>query len=364
MKQPILFTTNGMFILDEIHSNMDETFYDVPGGAGTFTMLGATLVLSSITRHSFQEIGWIVDRGKDFPDTMTRLIESWNSGAIFRDDGTRLTTRGLNCYGDNDSRSFQFTTEKKQIGVKDWVGTVCDVTSIQKLRGLHLVCSSIRCNSILDDLAHITDESSGSNLVCIWEPFPDECTVENQKEILKIVQRDERILFSPNIKEAAQLFGLEEPSSLLSCYGIMRIVEKFLKPEDICVLRCGKLGSITSKPSKDPCSDREIIHFPAYHDKDNTKVIDPTGGGNSFLGGFAMGYILTQDLDIANVCANISAGCIIEQVGVPVIDHNNDVKWNGLSFAERLEHYIMVHELNYDIKAIKDKLVHSTYKSS
>ena len=100
--------------------------------------------------------------------------------------------------------------------------------------------------------------------------------------------------------------------------------------------------------------EREVIHFPAYHDKSQSSVIDPTGGGNTFLGGFSLAYALTNDLNIASICGNIAAGCAIEQIGMPTYD---GTKWNGSSFDARLGYYLRSHRLGFEVNTIVDKLI-------
>ena len=87
MTIPPLLLTNGMFIIDDIETQDGRKFRDVPGGAGTFTILGAQVVLSSLLQAHEQNnfIRWIVDRGVDFPQKLTSIIHSWNSGVVFRD---------------------------------------------------------------------------------------------------------------------------------------------------------------------------------------------------------------------------------------------------------------------------------------
>lgn len=90
--------------------------------------------------------------------------------------------------------------------------------------------------------------------------------------------------------------------------------------------------------------------MPAYHFNNPAKVVDPTGGGNSFLGGFSLGYVLSHgNLKVASVSGNIAAGCAIEQLGVPKFRDN---KWNGMSYAERLSHYITEFKLPFTTEEI------------
>lgn len=73
------------------------------------------------------------------------------------------------------------------------------------------------------------------------------------------------------------------------------------------------------------------------------RVVDPTGGGNGFLGGLAVGLARGQEVVEACAWGSVAASFCIEQVGVPVLTSPMDDKgvelWNGESVMERLATY-------------------------
>lgn len=80
------------------------------------------------------------------------------------------------------------------------------------------------------------------------------------------------------------------------------------------------------------------IWIPAYH-QDQNKVIDPTGGGNAFLGGLAVALARGQSLEEASRWGTVAASFAIEQVGMPIlsVDGQTSVeKWNDDVVLERL----------------------------
>ena len=118
-------------------------------------------------------------------------------------------------------------------------------------------------------------------------------------------------------------------------------------------------------------SQGRCIHLRAYHIvtlSSPTKVIDPTGGGNAFLGALAYGLegvlsppttvyesLFSEEKDsnasrlpssfrkllVASVYATVAASFAIEQVGVPVLSDNNSASlWNGESFESRIFIYL------------------------
>ena len=77
--------------------------------------------------------------------------------------------------------------------------------------------------------------------------------------------------------------------------------------------------------------------IPAYH-TDATKVIDPTGGGNGFLGGLSVALAKGKTLEEAAIWGSVSASFTIEQTVMPTLgkDENGQETWNGVHVEDRL----------------------------
>lgn len=311
----------GMFIIDEIHFSTHSVF-DIVGGAGTYGVLGARFFAG---KKNAAEIGWIVDAGSDFPASVESEITSWDTGLVMRRDASRLTTRGWNSYGDNDLRSFRYLTPKKRIEVSDLQECGLDAS-----RSIHVICSPDRCMKICSDLAkgHKTEGQ-----VFLWEPVPDCCCPETFGVMLEALESVQ--VLSPNCHEAALFVGKEEPTTVTDIEALVydHWAEHLDKLKVVFVLRCGKLGVCVY-------SDKELKWYPAYH-QSSDKVIDPTGGGNTFVGGFLYGYLEGKgDLDVAASYGNVAAGLAVEQVGVPQLTYEGGKElWNGTEVEERLEVY-------------------------
>lgn len=83
--------------------------------------------------------------------------------------------------------------------------------------------------------------------------------------------------------------------------------------------------------------------LPPYFTSDQTEsVVDPTGGGNGFLGGMAVGLARGRGVVEASAWGSVAASFMIEQVGVPVLGvrHNGEETWNGTSVEGRLVEYL------------------------
>jgi hypothetical protein len=77
--------------------------------------------------------------------------------------------------------------------------------------------------------------------------------------------------------------------------------------------------------------------IPAYY-QDGCKVVDPTGGGNTFLGGLSVALARGQKLEDAVAWASVAASFAIEQVGMPSLatDVNGTETWNGEEVHQRV----------------------------
>ncbi|OAF61533.1 hypothetical protein VC83_02219 [Pseudogymnoascus destructans] len=96
----------------------------------------------------------------------------------------------------------------------------------------------------------------------------------------------------------------------------------------------------SSEPEEDDHSTRDFglsTWLPPYHTS-SEKVIDPTGGGNAFLGALSITRARGAGLEEAARWGNVAASLAIEQVGMPVLsfDEWGEERWNGVDVGERM----------------------------
>lgn len=248
-----------------------------------------------------------------------------------------LTTRGWNGYGENDHRAFKYLTEKKRLTAEDLT------EELLASKSFHLICSAVRCSELAQRIKERRAEAFGEDLpeaIIVWEPVPDLCVpdeLENTKAALSQID-----VLSPNHEELGALFGFEHSNGVdrdaverhaaeLAASGIGP------KGEGVIVVRSGKQGCYIAHSSK----DKSNCWLPAYH-TDQTKVIDPTGGGNGFLGGLSVGLVRTGfDVIEAARWGSVAASFCIEQVGMPQLTSpaasEKAERWNGVSVGDRLK---------------------------
>ncbi|CAE6424154.1 putative protein C16C9,01c [Rhizoctonia solani AG-1 IB] len=315
---PKHFVSLGLFILDEFEfldatgNPTGKTFPTQVGGGGTYAAIGARIWLPA------SEIGQIVDRGSDFPATVQRQLdhygpEMWH----FREQPENKTTRAVNRYT-GELRDFDYLTPRIRLTPKDLPGT-----PLESPRQIHFVCSPTRASQIMQDV-----DAYGAKdwkPFTIYEPIPSRCVPEELPALRQILHRID--ILSPNAEEAFGLLSfdktrfedhsaVEQAAARLLSFGV------------------GKDGSGT---------EGGIVRgwwIPAYWGPEDIGVVDVTGAGNAFLGGLSAGLYLTDgDVREAVLYATISAGYIIEQLGLPRVEYRGSGAvelWNGDRPRDRL----------------------------
>ncbi|KAK0672754.1 Ribokinase-like protein [Cercophora samala] len=214
--QEMDFVTLGMFIIDETHHPPSLSLppsLNIPGGAGTYSLLGARLFSPPPSLSATTSM--ILDCGSDFPPSAGAQIKTWQTSTIFRHDKARLTTRGWNGYDnplDHSHRSFRYLTPKRRL-------TTGDLASLSPVllttKALHLICSPLRCQELVRGFLAARkkyyrevlgkEEDEYVRPVVVWEPVPDLCTpgeLLNCTNTLPLVD-----VCSPNHAELAGFLG-------------------------------------------------------------------------------------------------------------------------------------------------------------
>ena len=344
-----------MFILDDIYPAPSypnqEPKLGVIGGAGTFSALGARLLSPGALSQS---VAWTVDAGTDFARSTRHQLDSWNISLQWRQRGPEeLTTRGWNGYREDGVREFKYLTPKLRLTPRDLSPEV-----LSEARSFHLICSPGRCIEMAEELRSLRHQatketssfssSSGATAnkpVMIWEPVPDTCIPSNLPALISALAHVD--MLSPNHNELVSLFGhttttINPASSSTSATAKTTIEQQAnhlltqaltQNPDLSIIVRAGAEGCYIATAT-------DSRWLPAYH-QDPSKIIDPTGAGNGFLGGFAVGLV-RSDKDVVEAArwGSIAAGFCCEQVGVPTLSfQDGEERWNGISVFERLENF-------------------------
>ncbi|KAI9672537.1 MAG: hypothetical protein M1817_003303 [Caeruleum heppii] len=236
----------------------------------------------------------------------------------------------------------------------------------------HVICSPERCLKLVPAIRQ--RPSSLSTLektkvdadrqigpIFVWEPVPDMCipeTLATCYDALKVVD-----VVSPNHQELAAFFG---KSAITDEQGTVdrSFVEKLCQTWLSHGIGAAGQGAVVVRAGKDGCymaTRKRSRWFPAYHEPTasggrNPKVVDPTGGGNAFLGGFTIGLIRAGEkaqqewsnneslelpnLEEAAIWGTVAASFAIEQVGMPSLTNvDGQEYWNDVRVCDRLAEY-------------------------
>ncbi|KAI4190630.1 MAG: hypothetical protein L6R41_000641 [Letrouitia leprolyta] len=342
--------TLGMFIIDEIHYQPPkQPDINAMGGGGLYAALGARLFRPP---PSSLKVGWVVHRGHDFPLNMTEIIESWGTSCKFIETPHRSTTRAWNKYEQDGYRSFKYSNDKAQ------VDEGCLSAEQLMSKTYHLICSAERCVNLVQGIkakrkqmtkANNTDDDAEpvpvDKPMFIWEPLPALCKPSEFPNFLDAVELVDVV--SPNLDEFGSLLDVHFDLAQSGSWNLLtqkcrEIVESTSETtETVLVVRLGERGCYVAQRGR-------YLRLPAYYKQNAASlVVDPTGGGNTFLGGFGIGLLQpdgkrsTDPFEEAALYGTVAASFAIEQVGVPALKRSSSLKefWNGEQVEVRLERY-------------------------
>ena len=345
-------------------------------------------------------MGWIVDQGSDFPPALAALVDSWGTAAVVRADASRLTTRGRNRYGADGAgtNAFAYATPKRQLGVADLP------PALLAARAVHVMASPARCRALVTDLLAARRAAMGDAYcrpLVVWEPAPDACVPGQLLDVTNALPVVD--VCSPNHTELAGLLGdpdrgRDPATGAVSAAAVERGCEQLLASMPLqsfaLVVRAGDRGCFVARnggrkrgpaAAKKPRRNKDYVRgglrpdtdigalfagllqdddgavvreeievdpglekwFPAYHGPADGgtagtgPVVDPTGAGNTFLGGLAVAMARGKPVEEAVHWGSVAASFAVEQVGVPVLhsDAPGGETWNGVRVEDRLREF-------------------------
>ncbi|KAF1947637.1 putative PfkB family kinase [Clathrospora elynae] len=309
MEASVDFVSLGMAIMDEIRSPSQPPHLDVLGGSGIYSTLGYRLFAS---RTATSRVGCLV------------LLEAWNTNLVIKVDEERLSTRGLLEYEDDTfgPKKFQYKTPP----LKTWPAHLIN-TPLLGAKAFHFFATAEEVTK-----QHGLKERP----LIVWEPFPTACAVQNRQAFMKACKYVD--LFSPNHLELSAPFE-NTPSKAFQPEKLEIYASEFSEAmgrtgNGIVIVRAGEHGSLTVQ------APDTKTWLPPYYSKGAKEIADPTGAGNTFLGGFIRGWNDTYDTAEASIYGNVAASFAIEQIGLPSLKHEDQKElWNGVDVMGRHSEY-------------------------
>lgn len=209
------------------------------------------------------------------------------------------------------------------------------------------MCSPSEAEDMISGLnASRVDEGITEKSLILWEPQPDSCRSSNLVACLRVAQKVD--VFSPNDVELAYLYGMDggrNDKTLLEKLAF-KVVAAGVGPdnEGLLVLRAGDKGCLIASKNMDPVWIPAFVDSPCIPELQakGGLVVDPTGCGNAFLGGFAFGLVKTGNPIEAGIYGNVAARFVFEQIGVPTLSYGpgGSELWNDVDVQERLAEYV------------------------
>lgn len=308
-------------------------------------------------------VGCIVMAGRDFPEVVLRQIKRWGLNTVVHEMPDRPSTRGLLQYTDSDfGRRSAVQHQPLPRLTRQLTNAMTGKTFAYLTQPLQPYPSILQYPHLIGSkvfhfLAKPDDTEKQAQAILearrplglherpriIWEPAPLSCEFENRDAHLRACRFVD--VFSPNHIELRKIMQPEYgrdcqivtdfDRSVLEAYA-ETILDHGIGPdsEGAAIIRCGEYGCLAFSRSYGP------RWFPTYHDPASSRVVDPTGAGNAFLGGFAIAFEETNDLTEAVMHGTVSASFAMEQIGLPTQgEFDEHETWNGVQVAERLDEY-------------------------
>ncbi|CAG8760284.1 13617_t:CDS:2 [Gigaspora margarita] len=328
MGDPLLCSLS-QCIIDDIKFSDGTIQKDVLGGGGVYATYGMRIWFS---RQESQRIAYSFHSGYDFPLNILQSLLVLNISLTQIWHSNLPSIRGINTFKTANQRVFAYQTPP--------IGTVpSDLpSSYLNAKIFHFICSSIWASQHVTDILRLRDKRLPPPIF-VWEPIPEGASKENIQSCIEAMKMVDVV--SPNHEEAAALLGLiteddEDDEKFLTEEMLICMADKFLKHQigphgnGSVVIRASYKGCLVATKEK-----KEII--PAYWTslKDgnrNPHVVDVTGAGNAFCGGFMVG-LLKSNFDVfeAALYGAVSASFTVEQFGTPRLsfDERGNEIWNA-----------------------------------
>lgn len=235
----------------------------------------------------------------------------------------------------NTAKKFSYTTPPLKASPSNLIAT-----PLLGSKAFHMLATPEEIEAYVPELLKLrTQRGITASPYISWEPLPAACTPQNKHAFLRAYSLVN--VFSPNHIEIASIFnsncGKAFNASALEAHSQYFSNHVGTHGTGIVIIRAGEHGSLTT------CNDNTTRHvwLPAYYPPGDGKVVDPTGAGNAFLGGFMQGWIASRDILEGSVYGSVAASFALEQIGLPRCEESGggEERWNGVRVWDRIGEY-------------------------
>ncbi len=288
------FVFVGNIIIDDILQDDGRASMNTLGGAGSHALMGG--------RVWSDDVAFIARVGRDFSQ------QHWDqlAGAGINMSGIErhqlATYRSWMLYVEDRAWYLSRTTNREARQMWTTPGPL--PAGGGKPKAAYIVVDNIPYL-----LAWVAKLRQAGISTILWEPHSQAMNARHRGEFSEALAKVD--IISPDIDAAAAGYRKKDAPA------IARAMHD--DGAKIVALRMGKRGSLVSE------SSGALHEIPIYR----TKVVDVTGAGNSYCGGYLVGYASTGDARLAGLYGAISASFCIEEFGL--------IRWRPTLRAEAEE---------------------------
>ena len=143
----------------------------------------------------------------------------------------------------------------------------------------------------------------------LWEPVRVFMLSADREAFLGGVAHAD--IVSPNLHEAQTMYGIEDEREIMR-----RMLADGVK---VAALRMGELGSLVARHG-----ETQAHYIPAVQ---VAEAVDQTGAGNTYCGGFLVGFCREGDIATAGCHGAAAASFTLEHVGCARLPADLDLEW-------------------------------------
>ena len=215
-----------------------------------------------------------------------------------------------------------------------------DKTPLLASRSFHLMLTPQQLEVQVRKLLELRGLRTEPPLI-IWEPTPPFCLPRNRDPCLGAVALVD--VFSPTHLELQSLFGdVQHTFNATRIEALAKIfVDHGVGPhgKGVVIVRAGEHGCVIRSRSIPP------TWIPPFYNEGQDRavtanIVDTTGAGNAFLGGYAVCFLKTGNVFEGASYGSVAASFALEQIGNPILQEEDGVElWNGENVQHRLQQY-------------------------
>lgn len=285
------FLAIGSIIIDDIVYPDGRTSMGVLGGGGTHAAYGIAF--------AGEKPGLVGLVGEDLPgDIRARLIADFDCAGLVWTHHPQM--RGWQIFEWNGVRNEVFRVEVIEPFM---YGPAPDEVPIPP--------ANLRGFTLLRAPEHVASwRARFPEAVLLWEPVRVFMLSADHEAFLQGIAHAD--IVSPNLHEAQTMYGIEDEREILR-----RMLSAGVK---VAALRMGERGSLVARLGE------SLAHYiPAV---EVAEIVDQTGAGNTYCGGFLVGICHEGDVAAAGCYGAAAASFTLEHVGCARIPANLETEWS------------------------------------